>query len=288
MLVLLTTLLAAPALAQDPDFAQAEFAEAEELDAPVNTLSAELGATWSTGNAPMASANGGIDAGRKWGSNKVSVDAGAAFTRAAGDGDGDGVLNEAERTAGFRSWDWSSRRSFAQARYDRFFGEKNSAYVLAGIESDTLANYKYRAQEQIGYSRLLVSAESFELKGEIGLNYVQEKYVAGSELWTEGAAVDYHFPAARLMLGAAWTVNENVKLTEKVEAFENLLTVAGPFAENDLRVYNTAALSVKLTDMFSLKLSHRLAFDNVPVVTNDIAAAKLDQTTMLTFVASIF
>ena len=57
-------------------------------------------------------------------------------------------------------------------------------------------------------------------------------------------------------------------------------------------------MNVKLSDKMSLKLSHNVTFDNVPVLISDGGTpddasdderfAKLDQTTMVTFVASIF
>jgi putative salt-induced outer membrane protein YdiY len=52
----------------------------------------------------------------------------------------------------------------------------------------------------------------------------------------------------------------------------------------DVRLLNTAAINTKLSDVFTLKLSNQLTFDNVPVE----GFQKLDQTTMVTFVASIF
>ncbi|MCB9741398.1 MAG: DUF481 domain-containing protein [Alphaproteobacteria bacterium] len=271
-------LLIAAAFAQDPEYSEQSFAEGEQVEEAVNELSAELGGILTTGNARFASMAGGIDASRKWSMNQLSLDAGVAYTRTAIDLDGDGVLNESEREQGWAEWAWSSQRYFAQTRYDRFLGEKSSLYAIAGVESDTLAGYQLRAQEQLGYSRVLVENEVFKLRAEAGMNYVQEEYIEGADLFNPDG-LDYHYPAARGFLGAAWTLNENVKITDEIEVYENLRDF------EDLRLYNIAALNSKLSDRFSLKLSHRIAFDNVP---SNEAFAKLDQTTTLTFVASIF
>ena len=46
---------------------------------------------------------------------------------------------------------------------------------------------------------------------------------------------------------------------------------------------NAAAFSAKLSDKFSIKLSHQLTFDNVPVE----GFRTLDQTTLVTLVATV-
>ena len=62
-----------------------------------------------------------------------------------------------------------------------------------------------------------------------------------------------------------------------MEVYESLLDTS------DLRVLNNAALTVEMSTTFSLKLSHALIWDNVPVE----GFERLDQTTMATLVASI-
>lgn len=295
MLLSWTLILAlAPAQAQEAEFE--EFAEpVEEVAAPETDLAAELGGNFTSGNARFATMTGGVNAGRKWSQNQLSGHFGLAYTRGVVD-DGDGFLTPAQRQEPWSSWEWSSQRLTSEARYDRFLGEKNSLYVLAGADSDVLAGFRLRAHEQLGYSRQLVGTDQIQLLAELGLDVAQEEYNPDSASQIEG--LDYVFPSARVMVGGEFVVNENVKFTEEIEAFENLRTVAGPLRENDLRVYNRAALSVRLSEKFSLKLSHNLTFDNVPVLWSDNDTpdvwedderyAKLDQTSTVTFVASIF
>ena len=64
---------------------------------------------------------------------------------------------------------------------------------------------------------------------------------------------------------------------DTAEIYENVVDPA------DLRVLNTAFLTSKISDKLSLKLSHTLTFDNVPVE----GFRPLDQVTMLTLVATL-
>ena len=86
------------------------------------------------------------------------------------------------------------------------------------------------------------------------------------------------FLAGRIMMTAEHTFNQHVKISDTLEVYENVFDV------NDLRIYNIATLSTKLSDRFSLNISHRLAFDNVPVQ----GYQPLDQSTFVTLVANIF
>lgn len=285
------SLTAGAAFAQDA--AEVAFDETvkatEVVDAPEGKWSAELGGTMTTGNADFIAINGGTAASYRWNQNKLSGDAGVSMVKSRVDANGDGRLDDDEREF---DREWSAQKITAKARYDRFIGERNSLYLLAAGERDTFAGFDYRVHEQIGYSRVLLDKENTDVVAEIGVDYAQEEYVELVECFPgqvddegnacvaveENYAVDYTFPAARVMVGFSHNFNDNVSFSDEVEIYENLIDFA------DFRLNNTAVLSTKLSDKFSLKLSHRLAFDNVPVPD----FRKLDQTTMVTFVASIF
>ncbi len=100
-------------------------------------------------------------------------------------------------------------------------------------------------------------------------------------------------------MGVQYTVNENISFSDDLEAYESFWSAANDTATTllDFRLFNTAVMSAKMSDWLSLQLSHRLAFDNQPVIV-DVAnedgsttaepLQRVDSTLTLTFVASIF
>lgn len=293
-ITLLGTLLLNPALAQEPEFKET-LKEVEEIKKPEAKWSAEMGGTLTTGNSDFLAVNGGTNASYRWDQNKLSGQASAALVRSRLDTNGDGRLDDTERQA---EREWSSQKITAEARYDRFFGERNSLYLLAAGERDTFGGYDYALHEQLGYSRVLVDTDATDAVAEVGVDYAQEEFVERVECLpgqvdSEGNAcvpveenytIDDSFPAARVMVGLSHNFSESVSVSDKVEVLQNLTDSA------DFRLNNEAVLSVKLNETFSLKVSHRLGFDNVPplVAGTEEHFRKVDQTSMVTFVASIF
>lgn len=256
----------APAMAEDPVFAGTE--TGETIEKPEATASVELGGVYNTGNAEFYTVNAAARGAWKWQQNRLSALAGANLGAAIPDTDGDGRVNAKERKAGYTQ---NVKRYFAEGRYDRFISERSSLYVLGGAFVDPFAGYDLRSHEQIGISRQLVKTEDTLLVGEIGFDWAQENYVAG---------VDPNYQdifAGRVLIGFSHTFNEGVSFTDTFELYENVADLA------DLRLLNTATLSSALSSKLSLKLSHSLIFDNVPVE----GFEKLDQTTMITLVATL-
>lgn len=267
--ILLAAALTAPAFAQEDVFVDAA-APAAAVEKPETKLSAEVGGTFATGNVEFYTINGGVTFSQKWKKNQISAMALANTGKGLVDADGSATLSEAERAVGRVE---TARRYEAEARYDRFVGAQTSLYGLAGALVDPFAGYDLRSHEQVGVSRQFIKKEKITLVGELGADYAQENYV-------DGADPDYQdIIAARLMIGTAVKFNESVSLSEELEIFENLLL------PEDVRVLNSFAFTTKLSDKFSVKLSHALTFDNVPAPVPDIR--KLDQTSMVTLVASI-
>ncbi|HHO53051.1 MAG TPA: DUF481 domain-containing protein [Deltaproteobacteria bacterium] len=260
--------LATTALAEDPEFVGAE-APPEEVPEEAEThLSAELGGVATSGNAMFYAINGGTSVSRKWDRNKLAGVAGINIGSAVPDTNADGLIDEAERDLGYLA---NARRLFAEARYDRFLSDRDSLYVLGGAFHDIFAGYDLRSHEQLGYSRLLVDTEDTEVRTELGFDYAQEFYVAGVD-------PRYHNVfAGRLLLGLNHAFNESVGLSDTFEVYENVLQ------PQDVRILNTASFSSALGSSLSLKLSHALIFDNVPVE----GFGPLDQTTTVTVVATI-
>jgi putative salt-induced outer membrane protein YdiY len=257
----------AAAHAEDPTFAGTS-APAPVIEAPESLITAELGGAWSSGNTDMYALNGKLDASHKWKMNKLSLAAGINIGKAVVDVNADGFLDDAERAIGQVE---TARRYFVDGRYDRFLTDKDSLYGLAGILIDPFAGYDNRTHGQLGYSRILVATEETGLKGEIGADVAREDFVAGID---PNAAV---VVAAHALVALSYAFNENVSFTDTFEVFENVIDL------EDVRIANSAGFSSKLNETFSLKLSHTLAFDNVPVE----GFSRLDQTTLATFVATL-
>jgi hypothetical protein len=251
----------------DPEFADA--AEAgQKFDEPETHLSAELGGAWATGNVEYYTANGLLDASHRFERNQVALGAGVNIGKGISDADGDGILSDAERAVDKVE---IARKYWGDGRYDRFVGDKGSLYLLGGALSDIYAGYDLRTHEQLGYSRILVDNDSTDLKVELGADVAQENYVEGID---PNSAVIF---SARAMASLTHKFNESVSFSDTVEAFENVVNPA------DLRVLNEAAVSAKLSDIFSVKLSNQLTFDNVPVE----GYRKLDQVTLISLVATL-
>lgn len=259
-------LLVSVALAQDFEETDKEFEGASTTE---STLSAEFGASLTTGNTDFWTVQSTLAGTHRVGANRVGLSAGTLWGRAVTDADGDGTLSKDEIEAGRVD---NARKVFGDARYDRYLGEqKNSLYVLGGALHDPFSGYDLRTHEQLGYSRRLVATDTTELVAELGVDYAQENYVDDVD---PNAA---NILAGRAMLGLSHQMNETVGFTDSVEVYENLRDF------EDARVLNVAALNVGLNEKLALKVSHQLTWDNVPVD----GFQKLDQTAMMTVVASI-
>lgn len=253
-------------------------AEPVVLEKPVTELSVELGGNFTTGNAWILNVIGGVRGLHRWKQNRFRFDGNTNLSYAKVDIDGSGSLSDEERAA---PPIWTSQRILATARYDRFFGQRNSLYASVGAERDQLAGLLWRFNQQLGYSFLPVKSETTTLATEIGAAYTQENFVTSVD--ADGNVInadilDEHFIAARIFLGFAHKFNENVSFTNDLEMFENLFNL------KDFRLYNTASFSFRFSDKFALKLSHRLLLDTEPVP----GFRPVDQITALTLVASIF
>lgn len=237
---------------------------------PKTHLSAEFGGTYTSGNTAFYAVNGLVKADHTWLRNMVSGNAGVVLGGSKSDVDDDNVLEPDERAAPF---DEDARRSWGEAKYDRYVSERSSFYVLVGAFHDTFAGYDLRSHEQVGYARLLVKEELTELKIEVGFDIAQEDYVAG-------VVPNYNdIFAAHLLLGIRHAFNENVGFSETFEVYEDVVDL------EDFRILNSASFTSKLNGTLALKVSNTLIWDNVPVEVGRYA--KLDQTTMVTFVATI-
>lgn len=278
----MTSLLLAlvlPAAAQD-DLAEFTAADqtTEEYEKPDTDLSAEVGGAFVSGNAVYYAVNGSLAFAHKWRKNKLDLGAGANYSTGKADADGDGTLSDAERAVDNIEL---SRKFFADLRYDRYLTQKDALYLWAGALHDPFAGYEVRVHEQLGYARKLVETEQTKLGAELGFDWAHEFFTeaqtSGND-FLETSTTYENVLAGRVGVTFSHAFNESVAFTDSAEVYVNVID------PEDVRVLNEAALNTKLSDVFSLKLSNQLTFDNVPVE----GFEKVDQITMVTFVASIF
>jgi len=268
MYTMIFALAIAPlANAEDSEF-EGTAEAGQKFEESETKLSAEIGGAMAAGNTEFWTVNGLMTGSRKWGRNQLAGELGANLGNGVVDADADGVLSDRERRAGRQR---TAQKYWTEARYDRFVGVKDSIYVLGGALVDPFAGYDLRSHEQVGYSRILLDTDT-KLVGELGIDVAQENYVDGVD------PNSANIIAARAMLGFSHKFSENVAFSDTIEAYENVVD------PNDLRILNEVALTSKLSDTFSLKLSHQLTWDNVPVD----GFRKTDHTALATLVASIF
>lgn len=249
MLPILFTLFA---LAQDDVIEGAE-KSGEELDEPESSMSAQIGGALASGNTAAYNASLGFNASHKWTANRFTFSAAALYGQSVADGDGNGILSEAERDAGYVT---NQQQATVDGRYDRFLGKKNSVYFLAGLLVDPFAGFATRSHEQIGYSRVLVDTKETDLVAEIGFDWAQENYVV-TDPPQDPTYKDVF--AARLMVGFKHVFNEAVSFEDTFEVYPNVVVL------EDVRVINNASLAAKLSDKLGFKTSYNLRFDNQPV-----------------------
>ena len=261
-------LLVAPlSHAADPAFAGAAVAGQAVL-APETRLTAELGGSFAGGNTRSYQLTVSLDADHRWGRNKLTIDTGANLGRSVIDANGDGHLDDDERDAG---WAETARKAWLDLRQDRFFGSRDSLYLLAGGLLDPFSGYDNRLHVQAGYSRVLAATKTTRLVAEIGIDGAHEDLVAGV---SPNAAT---ILSVRGMGGVTHALSGTVTLAEKLEAFENVLT------PTDIRVLNEVSLTTKITSRFSFKLLHSVSVDNLPVE----GFQRVDQTAAVSFIATI-
>jgi hypothetical protein len=272
MLALVASLLLSPALAEDSEFKGTEAPIEEEKKEPETKLSAEIGAVFATGNAIFYTVAGAVNASHEWDRNKIGAIGGINLGAAKADADGDGLLSQAERDVEYAR---NVQRYFVEARYDRFVSDKSSFYALAGAFQDPFAGYDLRSHEQLGYSRRLIKNDTSELVTELGFDWAQENYTDEA---VAGGSVPYQDVfATRILIGGSHNFNDHVSVSNTFEYYQNVVDF------NDVRILNAAAVSAAVNSKLSIKLSHSLIFDNVPVE----GFVSLDQTTMATLVATI-
>lgn len=236
---------------------------------PETRLSVEAGGTSSMGNVGTSVLYSRFYAEHRWGWNRLSTKGRAEYGRSILDENGDGTIDDFERDAGFQR---TSQHFDANGRYDRFIGRLNSVYLLAGWLNDPFTGYQERLHTQTGYSRFIVASDEHELVGETGFDFAREVYVPEVEI---GRDMVY---SARGFMGWKTTLADTFQIAESVESFINVEDTS------DVRIIGEVALSMKATDVFSVKTTYQVEHATLPVE----GFRSTDQTMAFTLVASMF
>jgi putative salt-induced outer membrane protein YdiY len=236
---------------------------------PETRLSVEAGGNSSMGNVGTSVLYSRFYGHHRWGWNRFSLKSRAEYGQSIIDQNGDGTIDDFERAAGFER---TSQHFDADARYDRFIGRLSSVYVLGGWMNDPFTGYLRRIHGQSGVSQFLVEAEGHEVVGETGFDVAFERYVPDVEPRADRVY------SARGFMGWTATVSEAFQVNNSVESFLNVEDT------DDLRIKGEVALSMKASDIFSVKTSYHVEHATLPIE----GFRTTDQTMAFTLVASMF
>lgn len=272
-------------------------APGKKFETPETHLSSEFGGAWTTGNTANWALNTGLSGTYRVHRSEFGLKLGANVGQSVVDSDANAFLDTSERQLGYVP---TAQKYFGTLRYDYYVGEKDTIYLQADELIDRFAGYASRTQGEFGYRRILADTDKLDLSAELGTGVVKEVYVDDANEATAASAL---FFGARAKVDLAYAFNENVSVTESIELYDPFYDfTASEAAVKRFRLGNTASLVAKLSDTFSLKVSHQLTYNNVPntitlpVVnttpdtaddTKVVSFQNLDQTTLVTFVASI-
>lgn len=136
-------------------------------------------------------------------------------------------------------------------QYDRPITERLNWYARAGWYSDEFAGIdnSYSAGAGIGY--LFFTSDTHTLKSELGLGYVQEKFVGGAEA---------DFAELRGFLAYDRKLSESSKLFSELEILQNLDETS------DMRANGLIGVSANLSSRIALAVSYALKYDAEPPI----------------------
>lgn len=135
-------------------------------------------------------------------------------------------------------------------RAERAFSPRLSGFGEYAYFRDTFAGVAHRNSLVGGISCKLVDLPRHVFFTDAGLGYMDEQRVAGDDVssatWSLGA-------------GYAWKISETAEFTEDVR-------MTGLFADaDDWRILQAAAITARLTQLFSLKVSNTIRYAHAPV-----------------------
>jgi putative salt-induced outer membrane protein YdiY len=155
----------------------------------------------------------------------------------------------------------SAENWLARLRYDRFFDQDNSVYASFQANGDRLAGIAYRLEPQAGYSHKFVADKKQTLRGEVGLDYQYERYLANT------VPIDAQFYSLRVY---GYYENKFTPLAtfseglEYVQALAGSATSSGSSATNHFLINSVTSFSSTFATNYALKVNYILRFNHDP------------------------
>lgn len=247
--------------AQEPKFEYGKPEDLKDVKAVEWKASASAGLILSTGNSRSLAFSGSANISRKDGDNKFTLDAAGAFARSelliAVDSNGNGTIGPDEiiRETQTTTKNWNTK-----LRYDRFFGDANSAFLAGRIGADEPAGKNLFGGFQLGYSRRLYKDDVHEVIGEIGYDFSYESYAAA----TPSLAIH----SLRAFAGYNAKLTKDTAFLANVEALFNVnsesTSTGDVSAFDDTRLNFKVQLTTKLFERIDFRFSFIAKYDNAP------------------------
>lgn len=163
-----------------------------------------------------------------------------------------------------RNWD-------AGVRYDRAISESLAGYLGQKAESDSFAGFTQRDSTDLGGKYSIFNDDEYKWFVEAGYRYTRTLFIG-----KDNASDNF---------GRVYT--EFQRIMSKELSFKYWLEYLPNFTESDAFLANTeASLNVMLSQMFSLKISYLLKYQNVAPVLNNVKGEKIDTSYTTSLVAN--
>jgi len=199
--------------------------------APVWTGSVNLGANFTSGNSDVTTLNASADAERKSDEDRWSANV---------------FYNTSEQ--GSPSTDTQDNSGLV-VQYDRFISERMYLLATADYYTDDIATLDSRTKTGLGIGYQFTETETFALRGETGVEWVNEDFAGGPP-------DDYY--AVRLASVLGWQINERVRLANDSEFLPSVEDSDDMTARSDTR------LNINLSEKMQATFQYVLNWDNTP------------------------
>jgi hypothetical protein len=249
--------------------AAAEDADPPEENEDLTRASALFGGSFSSGNSKSYALNVSGRFAHRGGEDQIGFLGSATYGRATAPPAGAGP-DAPETTIETDSM------FYGQLRYDRFFLEKNAAFLSLFALRDTSSGFRARWAPSAGYQRILSDLEELEVWVETGWRLSFESLELDAAARTEGLSDrrTVHGPLA--VVGAKGELSERFSYDVALDAWTTVQ------AADDVRLFATTTLYDRIAERFLVganllvRWHHRPIGDREPLDTQLLFVGVLD------------